>query len=164
MAPDLGNQIRGFGKLNLKGFRMDHRKLVKAAERWLITSKGCNPVFCEKGSRGCQEIPDAIGWTCEGSIVVECKTSKADFIANSKKTLTLGNERYFLMENSLYEQVKDIVPDGWGILNIYSADDLNWYARQERFKSSRKFESCLKSEIRYLRSRILAIQRYGQGE
>jgi hypothetical protein len=49
----------------------------------------CNPVFSRCAS--CAEIPDAIGWTSRwqfrGSIVVECKTSHSDFVADRKKAV-----------------------------------------------------------------------------
>lgn len=139
---------------------MNHKELVKEARNWLINSKSCNPVFCERGSQGCTEIPDAIGWTCESCIVVECKTSRSDLIANNMKSLALGDQRYFLMTKELFNECKDIIPQGYGIITV-TGSDKNWYSRQERLKGSVKFDSCLESEIRYLRSRILEVQRFG---
>ncbi len=140
---------------------MTHKELVKEAKTWLLTAKGCNPVFCEKGSQGCSEMPDAIGWTTEECIVIECKTSRSDLIANGKKSLALGNKKYFMMTKDLFNQCKDIIPDGFGIVTINGCDG-NWYSRQERFKDSTIFPRCHMSEIRYLRSRILEVQRYGK--
>lgn len=140
---------------------MTHKELVKEAKSWIIRAKGCNPVFCEKGSQGCSEMPDAIGWTCDLCIVIECKASRSDLLANNRKNIGMGDERYFLMTKELYENCKDIIPSGYGIITV-NGNDGNWYTRQERFKVSAKFDSCLQSEIRYLRSRILEIQRYGQ--
>ena len=140
---------------------MNHKQLVVEAKKWLINSKSCNPVFCEKGSAGCSELPDAIGWTCDNCIVVECKASRSDLLANNKKSLALGDKKYFLMTKELYSQCADIIPDGYGIVTINGADG-NWYSRQERFKDSTTFPRCHMSEIRYLRSRILEIQRYGR--
>ncbi len=139
---------------------MKHSDLVKEAKKWLINAKGCNPVFCEKGSSGCAEIPDAIGWTTDKCIVVECKVSKSDFLANNKKTLRLGDKRFFMVPKILYEEVKDIIPQGHGIITVNETDN-GYYSRQERFKDSVDFSSCLNSEISYLRSRILEVQRYG---
>jgi hypothetical protein len=137
---------------------MKHQELVKYAGLWLQNAKGCNPVFIEKGFSGCAEIPDAIGWTAHECILVECKTSKEDLIANSKKVLAIGNLKYFLMTEELFQECRDKIPEGWGVITVNS----NLMYRQERFKNSTVFESDLKSEVRYLRSRILEVQRYGK--
>lgn len=137
---------------------MTHKELVKLAGLWLFRSKGCNPVFIEKGSAGCSEIPDAIGWNCDECFIVECKTSCQDLYANVKKNLKLGDRKFFLMSKSLYELCKNNIPDGWGVLTFPDNSNI---VRQERFKDSIKFDSCLESEVRYLRSRILEIQRFG---
>lgn len=138
---------------------MNHKQLVDMAGRWLSNSKGCNPVFKEKGSQGCTEMPDAIGWTCEDCIVVECKTSKSDFLANGRKQLNLGSKRYFLMTTELYKEVSDIIPPGYGVI---TSPDEHHFARQERLMASMDFPRNLEHEVRYLRSRILEVQRYGQ--
>lgn len=138
---------------------MTHKQLVDLAGRWLHMSKQCNPVFCEKSFQGSCEVPDAIGWTTGECLIVECKTSKADFMANGNKSLRLGSKRYFLMTCDLYKQVIDLMPEGWGIVTV--ADE-NHLPRQERFKDSKVFESDASCEIRYLRSRILEVQRYGK--
>lgn len=140
---------------------MEHKKLVEAAKRWLIFSKGCNPVFCEKGSANISEKPDAIGWTAEDCIVAECKTSMEDFKRNSKKTLTLGTKKYFVVAGDLFEKIKDMDLNGWGLVVVSENDD-QVFARQARLKESCQHTSNLKDEIFYLRSRILEIQRYGQ--
>lgn len=137
---------------------MTHRELVIAAKLWLKQSKGCNPVFTEKGSNGCAEIPDAIGWTASDCILVEAKTSKSDLIANGKKTLLLGNLKYFIMTNALYLECEQIIPEGWGVITA----ELHGRVSQVRFRNSIRFESDARSEIRYLRSRILSVQEYGR--
>lgn len=60
-----------------------HDALCLRAKRWLSGTKRCNPVFSDCAS--CSEIPDAIGWSSAGSIVVECKTSASDFYADQFK-------------------------------------------------------------------------------
>lgn len=63
-----------------------HDQLCERATKWL-SGQRCNPVF--RGVASASEVPDAIGWSsrwnCEGSIVVECKVSLADFRADSYK-------------------------------------------------------------------------------
>jgi hypothetical protein len=62
---------------------MTHSELCQRAVRWLRNTKRCNPVF--SGNASCTEIPDAIGWSAYGSIVVECKTTILDFLADGEK-------------------------------------------------------------------------------
>ena len=66
-----------------------HKELSDRAMRWLHGTMRCHPVFA--GLASCAEVPDAIGWTSRyqfrGSIVVECKTSHSDFLADKKKAI-----------------------------------------------------------------------------
>ena len=91
-----------------------HQKLVERAVSWLYGTMRCNVVF--SGNASTVEIPDAIGWgtnrRCDGSIVVECKTSTEDFLRDKRKgrmqwsagyekkvfvpRKRMGNVRYFL--------------------------------------------------------------------
>ncbi len=140
---------------------LTHKRLVEMASCWLRVSKFCNPVFTEKGSANLSEFPDAIGWTANDCIVVECKTSKQDFNNDIKKECRtnkegLGNKRYYLLPRAIYEKVQ--IPDGWGVL---IAEDYRSIARQERFKGSKEFDRNHLKEIYFLRSRILEIQRFG---
>lgn len=73
---------------------MTHEELCERARRWLSGSRRCDPVFSNIAS--CREIPDAIGWSScyqwEGSTVVECKTSIADFHADRRKYVTYARK------------------------------------------------------------------------
>ena len=62
---------------------LKHYELCVRAVRWLRGTKRCNPAF--SGNASCSEIPDAIGWSADGSIVVECKTSILDFYGDEQK-------------------------------------------------------------------------------
>lgn len=146
---------------------LKHKDLVILAGRWLGRSKGCNPVFTEKGSSHLAEFPDAIGWTAHECFVVECKTSKADLLANNKKCLTLGSGRYFLFEEDVFQECKGLIPEDYGILIAYktlrTVPSLEYYSvSQLRGAGSKQFERDLIGEIHYLRSRVLAIQNYGR--
>ena len=67
------------------------------------------------------EMPDAIGWKrkCH-SVVVECKISRADFMADRAKPWrrkpegALGCERFYLTPAELVKP--DELPPGWGLL------------------------------------------------
>jgi hypothetical protein len=101
---------------------MSHHDLVKKARKWLKDVQKCSVVLAEKGSSTAHEIPDAIGWkSARHSILVECKTSRADFRADSKKWfrqdgLGMGQIRYYLAPKGIIP-VEEI-PPGWGLLEI----------------------------------------------
>jgi len=69
------------------------------------------------------EMPDAIGWkrTCH-SVLVECKASRPDFLADRDKPFRLkpetgvGCERYYLAPRGLI-RVEEL-PSGWGLLEV----------------------------------------------
>ncbi len=68
-------------------------------------------------------MPDAIGWKrASHSVLVECKVSRADFIADrckpfrQKNHLGLGCERFYLTSPGLLDSSE--LPDGWGLLEL----------------------------------------------
>jgi hypothetical protein len=93
---------------------------VSAAVDWLRYKYRCGVVlseqYCATG-----EVPDAIGWKgmCR-SVVVECKASRADFLADAKKPFRtkpeegLGCERFYLAPSGLI--APDELPKDWGLL------------------------------------------------
>ena len=95
-----------------------HDDLVELARRWLIT-RGCNVVITEMASNAGQE-PDAIGWLGSGySILIECKTSRADFFSDRNKgcnraDYSMGAYRFYLAPHGMID-VSDL-PGGWGLL------------------------------------------------
>jgi hypothetical protein len=155
-------QFAGPNKITKKGkMKLTHKKLTELAKNWLKNAKQCNPVFAEKGCANFSEIPDAIGFKCDLCIVVECKTSKSDLYADRKKPFResggLGDLRYYFMEMSLYEECKDFDFNGWGVVVV---TDIG-VVKKLRGIDSQKFESNLKNERDFLRSRILEIQKFG---
>lgn len=69
------------------------------------------------------EMPDAIGWkTACHSVMVECKASRADFLADGEKPfrqqpeLGIGCERYYFAPRGLI-RVEEL-PSGWGLLEV----------------------------------------------
>jgi hypothetical protein len=79
-----------------------HAYLVHRAARWLRGTAKCAVVATEKSPPHIMVIPDAIGWTRDGySVVVECKVSRADFLADKRKIsraagILVGDERWYL--------------------------------------------------------------------
>ena len=67
------------------------------------------------------ENPDVIGWAVgAGSIVIECKLSRSDFLSDAAKAVRrnprsgMGQRRYYLCPSDLI-QVKELPPK-WGLL------------------------------------------------
>jgi hypothetical protein len=99
---------------------MTHAQLVRLAEQWLRRNYRCSIVLSEQ-SCASGETPDVIGWKgkCR-SMLIECKISRADFLADREKpfrldaTLGMGCERFYLTTPGLIEP--DELPDKWGLL------------------------------------------------
>lgn len=107
------------------GWVMNHADLVTRAERWLRKSMGCSVVLTELvTSSSTGETPDCIGFRGGGvSVLVECKTSRADFLSDAKKPFRLhpesgmGDFRFFMCLPGVLRQ--DDMPDGWGLLWVH---------------------------------------------
>lgn len=105
-----------------------HNHLCGLAVKWLQRPQsnnghGCCVAFSEVKSGWSGEIPDAIGFRRkgsfdDGSVVVEVKVSRSDFLADAKKPHRqdggLGNWRYFMCPEGLIGA--DELPEGWGLL------------------------------------------------
>ncbi len=85
-----------------------------------MRSYRCGVILSEQ-SCASGEMPDAIGWkrACH-SVLVECKISRADFLADREKPfrqkshLGMGCERYYLVPSGLLRPEE--LPQGWGLL------------------------------------------------
>lgn len=102
---------------------MTHEALVEMAVRWLRTSYRCGIILSEQAC--CSgEVPDVIGWKgrCR-SVLVECKVSRADFLADRNKPWranpegALGCERYYMAPAGLIGAAE--LPPGWGLLEVH---------------------------------------------
>ena len=99
---------------------MTHQQLVRMAEYWLRRHYGCGIVLSEQSSAS-GETPDVIGWKgkCR-SVLVECKITRADFLADREKPFRkfpetgMGCERFYLTPAGLIEPHE--LPDKWGLL------------------------------------------------
>jgi hypothetical protein len=105
--------------LGYKERLMTHTQLVAKAVEWL-RRYGCGIVLSEQVCAS-GEAPDAIGWkgACR-SVVVECKLSRSDFLADRNKPfrqnpeLGLGCERWYLTPAGLL--TAEDLPRYWGLL------------------------------------------------
>ena len=84
-----------------KTISMTHAQLVDRAVRWLRSYR-CGVVLSEQACVS-GEMPDALGWkqACH-SVLVECKVTRADFLADRAKPFRtkpekgVGSERFYL--------------------------------------------------------------------
>lgn len=69
------------------------------------------------------EQPDAIGWRSGNvSIVIECKASRSDFLADHRKHhrragTSCGDWRFFLAPPNTIKEAE--LPAGWGLLEVH---------------------------------------------
>ncbi len=121
---------------------MTHEKLVARAVAWL-RSHGCGVVLSEQ-SCASGETPDAIGWkrACH-SVVVECKISRADFLADrgkpfrTKPVKAMGCERYYLAPAGII--AVDELPEGWGLLELRGREVTQAVAASKKMRSGAGF-------------------------
>jgi hypothetical protein len=116
---------RFFGKLREKPKREynseAHTTMCKRAAQWLRGTKGCNVAVWEL-TAACSEKPDAIGWHPYKSTLVECKTSRSDFLRDCKKHhkktpgYGMGNYRYYMCPIDVIKA--EDLPENWGLLYL----------------------------------------------
>src|ERR1700735_4104116 len=100
---------------------MTHGQLVERAVRWLRWYR-CGVVLSEQACVS-GEMPDAIGWKqkCH-SVLVECKVTRGDFLADRAKPFRLkpekgvGCERFYLVPADMI--AREELPAGWGLLEL----------------------------------------------
>jgi len=98
---------------------MTHAQMVDKAVHWLRRYR-CGVVLSEQACVS-GEMPDAIGWKrSHHSVLVECKVTRADFLADHAKPFRLkpqhgvGCERFYFMPPALVKAEE--LPTGWGLL------------------------------------------------
>jgi hypothetical protein len=121
------------------GVNITHDKLVDIASKWLKKTIKCRVVISELVAyTQYGEVPDAIGWKSGRSILIECKTSRSDFLADKLKNfrrnpdLGLGDFRFFLCPDGLI--LPSELPIGWGLL--YHSPDRKGIRRVVSFKGN----------------------------
>ena len=121
---------------------MDHALLVRAAVAWLRRYR-CGVVLSEQACVS-GEVPDAIGWkrACH-SVLVECKISRSDFLADRgkpfrhKPELGVGSERFYLVPRGLVRAEE--LPAGWGFLEYHKRSVHILRPSRKNFRSDEGF-------------------------
>jgi len=103
-----------------------HAQLVTQATHWLRYRYGCGIVlseqYCATG-----EVPDVIGWqaSCQ-SVLIECKISHSDFLADPSKSFRLhpeeglGSKRLYMAPAGMIAPKE--LPKHWGLLECKGRD------------------------------------------
>lgn len=115
------------------GEKWSHKALCDIAVKWLQRpSSGGGPscliAVSEVAGGWSGEIPDAIGFCLQGgeqtgSVLVEVKVSRADFLGDRKKPHRqpgkgMGVWRYYMAPEGMIRE--DELPSGWGLVSVNS--------------------------------------------
>ena len=107
-----------------------HKELVDIGYRWLKRSKSrnCNPCYssCSIALKEVgnifKEEPDVIGFKYWLSILIECKSTREDFLLDKNKSFRInpkegmGQYRFYLINEGVAKPEE--LPDKWGLLCI----------------------------------------------
>ena len=118
-AGEIPNEVRENSMANSSAERK-HAPLVACAVEWLRRKYGCGIVLSEQYCAG-GEVPDVIGWKgfCQ-SVLVECKVSRSDFLADANKPFRLrpeeglGSRRFYMAPAGVI--AREELPPSWGLL------------------------------------------------
>ena len=121
---------------------MTHAQLVEKAVHWLRRYR-CGVVLSEQACAS-GEMPDAIGWkrACH-SVLVECKVTRSDFLADRAKPFRLkaeqgvGCERFYLVCAGLVR--REELPANWGLLELRRGKIETAYASAKNLRSATGF-------------------------
>lgn len=103
---------------------MTHKALVCAAHKWVLKNTSCGVAIKELSTSALNgEYPDVIAFGAGGhSILIECKSSRADFHADKKKKFRInpetgmGSQRFYCCPENLIDTAE--IPEGWGLLYV----------------------------------------------
>lgn len=106
------------------------------------------------------ELTDVWGTTGDCTVIIEVKTSRADFLADKRKYARskvaeelkhqIGNYRYYLCPEGVIKE--DDLPDNWGLL-VYDGKKVH------RIKMATKVESSVPMELMHITSVMSRILR-----
>ena len=139
--------------------KMTHKELVIEAEKQLKRWR-CYPICTEMvcyTSTG--EIPDAIGWSSNGSILFECKASRLDFLRDKDKPFRKVNEsgmgdfRFYLTNKDVIKSIEEM-PEGWGCYEVIDGKIRYKFGTRWDNAMPNPFNANTRNEVNMLRSWI----------
>ena len=103
-----------------------HAQLVTRAVDWLRRNYKCGIILAEQYC-ATGEVPDVIAWKgfCK-SVLVECKVSRADFLADTNKPFRqkpeegLGSQRFYMAPAGMIRAEE--LPEHWGLLELHGRE------------------------------------------
>lgn len=134
---------------------MNHKDLVRMAAKWVKNTLLCTVVMTELSTRN-TETPDVLGfWSDGSSVLIECKASRADFLADAKKIFRaipeggMGDARYYFTAPGLL--AVEEIPYGWGLVECHEHQCRVVRQSMDRMKSDKQREvTMLVSALRRL--------------
>jgi len=105
-----------------RSLEMKHAQLVARVVEWLRRHYKCGIILAEQYC-ATGEVPDVIAWKglCK-SVLVECKVSRADFLADAAKPFRqnpeegMGSQRFYMASAGMIHI--DELPKHWGLLEV----------------------------------------------
>lgn len=143
---------------------MTHRELVEIGYKWLM-GQNCGFAFKELRAAG-NEVPDVIGFKAGKSILIECKTSRSDFLVDKKKLhrvhghMGMGDYRFFLCPKGMI--AKEELPEKWGLIYENKGKarlEFNPYGKGNMWSNG--FEKNIKYETLLLHSALRRVHLQG---
>lgn len=127
---------------------LTHKQLVVLAAQ-ILKRMGYPYILCEPGFR--TEMPDALGMSENMTALIECKTSRNDFLADRKKSFRihpetgLGRQRFYLVNKGVCTPGE--IPEGWQLIEavndhtvVTEFGDLKKHWKEEYFFEKRNIE------------------------
>lgn len=117
-------------KIDREFRKLTHRQLCELGARFILSLRHPTGypwrILIETGYRA--ENPDVFAYTKYHSILIECKTSRSDFLADMKKPfrqnpqIGIGERRLYLVNQGVCTQNE--MPKGWQLLIAYDKDTI----------------------------------------
>lgn len=100
---------------------MTHKQLCRRMALWLKNARNYSVVITERATSNA-ETPDVLGFQGPRSLLIECKVSRADFLADREKPFRanaergMGDLRYFAAPAGIIRPSD--LPENWGLLEV----------------------------------------------
>lgn len=112
-------------KMKQRGDNYDHNELCSLAVKFLTTAGSFKVVAKEMKCLATEvkEIPDVLAFNSKYTVLIECKTSRSDYIADFEKpvrkrpSLGMGSYRYYFCEAGVIRE-QDL-PVRWGLIWVH---------------------------------------------